>query len=81
MKQHLTYAGAQHDIYSDGAMDEIYRFSRGTARLVNMVSTHCLIYGAQNGHRIIDDHIVKRVIRENYRDSPCFSRIVDFWVS
>src|SRR5690554_2208594 len=63
MKQHLTYAGAQNDIYSEGAIDEIYRFSSGAARLVNKVSTHCLIYGAQNGHRIIDDHMVKRVIQ------------------
>ncbi|WP_234701991.1 general secretion pathway protein [Desulfotomaculum nigrificans] len=63
MKQHLAYAGAKHDIFSDGAVDEIYRFSSGAARLVNKVCTHCLIYGSQNGHRIIDDHMVKRVIQ------------------
>jgi len=62
IKRHLTYAGAEHDIFSDGAMDEIYRFSSGTARLVNKVCTHCLLYGAQNGRRIIDDHMVKLVI-------------------
>ncbi|HHV76771.1 MAG TPA: AAA family ATPase, partial [Syntrophothermus lipocalidus] len=32
------------------------------ARLINKACTHCLIYGAQNGYRIIDDHMVKRVI-------------------
>jgi len=62
IQRHLAYAGAEHDIFSDGAMDEIYRFSSGTARLINKVCTHCLIYGAQNKHRIIDDHMVKRVI-------------------
>ncbi len=62
MKRHLTYAGAKQDIFSANAMDDIYRFSSGSARLINKVSTHCLIYGAQNGHRIIDDHMVKRVI-------------------
>jgi len=32
------------------------------SRLINKVCTHCLLYGAQNGQRIIDDHMVKRVI-------------------
>jgi general secretion pathway protein A len=62
MKRHLTYAGAQQDIFSDGAVDDIYRFSSGSARLINKLCTHCLIYGSQNGHRIIDDRMVKRVI-------------------
>lgn len=61
--RHLEYAGASQEIFSDGAVDEIYRFSSGTARIVNKVCTHCLLYGAQNGHRIIDDHMVKRVIQ------------------
>lgn len=62
VKRHLNYANAQQDIFSDGAVDDIYRFSSGSARLINKLCTHCLIYGAQNGHRIIDDHMVKRVI-------------------
>ena len=60
--QHLQYAGTNHQIFSDGAIDEIHRFSGGSARLVNKVCTHCLLYGAQNGYRIIDDRMVKRVI-------------------
>lgn len=62
IKQHLTYAGVERDIFTNAAMDEIFQFSTGTARLVNKICMHCLIYGAQNGQRIIDDHIVKRVI-------------------
>lgn len=61
--RHLAYAGAQSDIFSDGAMDDIYRFSSGSARLVNKVCTHSLLYGAQNNHRIIDDRMVKHVIQ------------------
>ncbi|MBS3947908.1 MAG: AAA family ATPase [Dethiobacter sp.] len=60
--RHLEYAEASQEIFSDGAVDEIYRFSSGTARIINKVCTHCLLYGAQNGRRIIDDHMVKRVI-------------------
>lgn len=62
LKRHLNYAGADHDIFSDNAVDEIFRFSSGAARLVNKVCTHCMLYGAQNGRRIIDDHMVKLVI-------------------
>jgi len=62
IKQHLAYAGTEQAIFSDSAVEEIYRFSSGTARLVNKICTHCLLYGAQNGYRIIDDHMVKRVI-------------------
>jgi type II secretory pathway predicted ATPase ExeA len=63
VKRHLACAGADHDIFSDGALDEIFRFSNGVPRLVNKVCTHCLLYGAQNGRRIIDDHMVKLVIQ------------------
>lgn len=63
INRHLAYAGAEHDIFSDNAIDEIFRFSSGAARLVNKVCTHCMLYGAQNGRRIIDDHMVKLVIQ------------------
>ena len=63
IQRHLSYAGAAQDIFSDKAIDEIQRFSGGAARLVNKACTHCLVYGAQNGHRIIDDHMVTRVIQ------------------
>ena len=63
MKRHLSYAGADRDIFSDGAIDEIFRYSGGAARLVNKTCTHCLLYGSQNGRRIIDDHMVKLVVQ------------------
>lgn len=63
VKRHLSYAGADHDIFSDNAVDEIFKFSGGAARMVNKVCTHCLLYGAQNLRNIIDDHMVKVVIQ------------------
>ena len=63
IKRHLTYAGAEHEIFSDAAIDEIYKYSDGLPRLINKACTHCLIYGAQNERRIIDDHMVKNVIQ------------------
>lgn len=63
MSRHLEYSGVDQQIFSDGAVDEIHRFSGGTARLINKVCTHSLLYGAQNGRRIIDDHMIKHVIQ------------------
>jgi type II secretory pathway predicted ATPase ExeA len=63
IRRHMTFAGSDHDIFTDGAVDDIYRFSSGAARLINKVCIHCLLYGAQNKHRIIDYHMVKRVIQ------------------
>lgn len=64
IERHLAYAVAgQQSIFSDKAVDEIYRFSGGAPRLVNKLCTHCLMYGAQNRQRIIDDHMVERVIQ------------------
>jgi type II secretory pathway predicted ATPase ExeA len=62
IRQHLTEVRAQSDIFTDAAIDEIFQFSNGTPRLINKVCTHCLIYGAQNEQRLIDDHMVKLVI-------------------
>lgn len=62
MERHLSYADSTQTIFSDKAVDEVYRFSGGAPRLVNKLCTHCLMYGAQNRQRIIDDHTVSRVI-------------------
>lgn len=63
IKRHLTFAGTGHEIFSDNAVEVIFRYSGGSARLINKVCTHCLLYGAQNNKRILDDHIVKMVIQ------------------
>jgi general secretion pathway protein A len=63
VENHLQYSGVQQQIFSDGALDEVHRYSGGAARLINKVCTHSLLYGSQNGFRIIDDHMVKHVIQ------------------
>jgi general secretion pathway protein A len=63
VKRHLTYAGATADIFTDGAIEEMYRFSSGAPRLINKVCTHSLLYGAQSKKTLIDDHMVKFVIQ------------------
>ena len=62
IRRHLEYAGNDHEIFSDEAVEAIYRFSGGSARMINKACTSALIFGYQNGKRIIDDHMVKLVI-------------------
>lgn len=59
---HMRYAGAAAAIFSDAAIDAIFSFSAGSARMVNKVCTACLNFGAQSRKKIIDDHMVKDII-------------------
>jgi type II secretory pathway predicted ATPase ExeA len=61
---HMTYAGAVSDIFSDGAIDSIYKYSIGSARMINKLCTACLNFGAQSKRKIIDDHMVKQIIEQ-----------------
>lgn len=63
VQAHLTYAGTTQGIFADSALDAIYRYSSGAARLINKVATHALLYGAQNGHRVLDEPLVTRVVQ------------------
>jgi len=61
---HMKYAGAVSDIFSDGAVDSIYKYSSGAARMINKLCTACLNFGAQSRRKIIDDHMVKQIIEQ-----------------
>lgn len=62
ISRHMDYAGAKSDVFSDGAVDSIYQYSAGSARMINKVCTSCLNLGAQNRKKIIDDHMVMQII-------------------
>jgi len=59
---HLAFAGCNKEIFSDGAIDDVFKFSGGIPRLINKACTCSLMYGAQNKKSIIDDRMVKLVI-------------------
>jgi len=59
---HLGYAGGRADIFTDGAIDEIFRYSAGAARAVNKVCFHALLCAEQKGKRLIDDHLIQLVV-------------------
>jgi type II secretory pathway predicted ATPase ExeA len=62
IKAHLDFAGCEKEIFTESAIDDIFKFSGGIPRLVNKTCTSSLIYGSQNRKSIIDDRMVKLVI-------------------
>jgi type II secretory pathway predicted ATPase ExeA len=62
IKAHLGYAGSSNEVFTEKAIDEIYKYSAGSARSINKLCTHCLLYACQRAKKLIDDHMVKKVI-------------------
>ena len=66
IKKHLEYVGEMRDIFTDMAINEIYRYSHGVARKINKLCTACLLHAAQIQKKIIDDHMVRLIIEEEF---------------
>ena len=62
IRHQLKTVDCDREIFTDAAIDEIYRYTSGTARLIDKVCTSSLLYGSQAKKRIIDDHAVKLII-------------------
>jgi len=62
IQAHMEFAGCEKEIFSEAAIDDIFKFSGGIPRLINKACTSSLIYGAQNRKSIIDDRMVKLVV-------------------
>ena len=62
IKAHLCYAEGAEDIFTEKAMDEVYRYSAGSARSINKLCTHVLMFAAQRAKRLVDDHMIRTVI-------------------
>lgn len=59
IQSHLNYSGiTEQDLFSRRAVDEIFRISCGIPRLVNRICEKSLMYGSQQGLRVIDDQDV-----------------------
>lgn len=62
----LSYAGATSELFTEKAIDRIYEYSSGVARMIDKVCTSVLIYGSQNRMRLIDDHAVAKVLEGEF---------------
>jgi type II secretory pathway predicted ATPase ExeA len=67
INNHLNYAGTQNHIFSEAAINEVFSFSAGSARLINKVCSNCLMYGALNKMDIIDDNTVRTIIEHEFK--------------
>lgn len=63
---HLKIAGATGAIFTDAAIDVIYEYSGGIARKVNNVCQASLLHAALGQKRLIDDHMIKVVIENEF---------------
>lgn len=62
VRKHLEYSGISFEVFTDTALQVIYQYTSGSARLVNKVCTQSLLYASQSNSRLIDDHMITRVI-------------------
>jgi len=62
IETHMKYSGCDHDVFSDLALDEIFKASSGILRQINRICEKALMYGAQQNKRIIDDHTIRYVV-------------------
>ena len=60
----FAYAGADREIFTESAIDEVFKFSDGIPRLINKVCLESLIFGSQYRKTIIDDRMVKTVVEQ-----------------
>ena len=58
---HLEYAGGRQDLFTDRAVDEIFKNSSGIPRMINRICEKALMYAAQQKKRLIDDQMVHYV--------------------
>jgi type II secretory pathway predicted ATPase ExeA len=73
INSHLDYADGRRDIFTDKALDEIYKESTGIPRRINRICDGSLMYASQQNKRLIDEHLVRYVLEHEMLggDGPC----------
>jgi len=64
IKHRLKVAGAAKQIFSANAMREIFYFSKGVPRLINIICDDGLVTGYSAGTTMIDEDIIKECAKE-----------------
>ncbi|MEG0721925.1 MAG: AAA family ATPase [Lachnospiraceae bacterium] len=62
IQSHLIYANGKQEIYTDKAVDDIYKESAGVPREINRICEKSLMYASQQGKRLIDEHLIHYII-------------------
>lgn len=62
IQSHIAYSEGQSDIFTDAALDDIYKESTGIPRRINRICEKSLMYAFQQNKHLVDDHMVRFVI-------------------
>lgn len=61
MASHMAYSGAENELFTTDAEEEIYKVSTGIPRMINRVCEKTLLYACQQRKKLIDGHMVRYV--------------------
>ena len=64
IKHRLKVAGVTREIFSKDAVRQIYSFSTGYPRLINIICDHAMLTGYSSGLKSIDKKVIKECERE-----------------
>jgi len=64
IQAHLRYVGEMRDIFTSSAIDSVFNFSGGIARLINKVCSLSLLYASQKAIRSIDGGMIDYVAEQ-----------------
>ena len=68
IRSHLDYAGCSQEIFTPRALDEIYKSSTGSPRIINRICEKALMYAFQQQHQLVDDMEITFVIEHEMLD-------------
>lgn len=66
---HMNYADGKREIFTEKALDEIYRVSTGIPRMINRICEKSLMYACQNQKHLVDDHMIRYVAAHEMLES------------
>lgn len=64
IRHRLKVAGTTQTIFNATAVGEVYAFSGGIPRLINIICDHAMLTAYARGTMVIDDHIIKECAEE-----------------
>jgi len=64
VRYRLKIAGSEQDIFTSGAIHQIFSFSGGCPRLINIICDHALLTGYARAEKTIDAGILKECTKE-----------------
>ena len=73
IKYRLTVAGAKSlHLFDEGAIDLIYRYSKGIPRIINVICDAALVYGFADSLHTIEKAVIETVVKER-REAGLFT--------